>query len=38
MTTKRKRQIEIFSAGCRMCEETIKLAQSLICGSSRSGT
>jgi len=33
MTTKRKRQIEIFSAGCDICKETIKLVQSLICES-----
>ena len=31
MATKRKRQIEIFSAGCPICKETIKLVQSLAC-------
>ena len=33
MTTKRKRQIEIFSAGCAICKETIELVQSLVCDS-----
>ena len=33
MATKRKRQIEIFSAGCATCKETIKLVQSLACDS-----
>lgn len=32
-TTKRKRKIEIFSAGCGTCEETIKLVRSLVCDS-----
>lgn len=27
------RQIEIFSAGCGVCEETIKLVKSLACSS-----
>lgn len=33
MAKKQKRQIEIFSAGCRTCKETIKLVQSLACDS-----
>lgn len=33
MAKKQKRQIEIFSAGCSMCKETIKLVQSLACES-----
>ncbi|MGH9873518.1 MAG: thioredoxin family protein [Pyrinomonadaceae bacterium] len=33
MATKPKRQIEIFSAGCATCKETIKLVQSLACES-----
>lgn len=28
-----KRKIEIFSAGCGVCEETIKLVKSLACPS-----
>lgn len=28
-----KRKIEIFSAGCPVCEETIKLVQSIACPS-----
>jgi predicted thioredoxin/glutaredoxin len=28
-----KRQIEIFSAGCRTCAETVKLIRSLACSS-----
>ena len=28
-----KRQIEIFSAGCPLCDDTIKLVQSLACNS-----
>ncbi len=28
-----KRTIEVFSAGCPCCEETIKLVQSLVCPS-----
>jgi len=31
MTT--KRQIEIFSAGCAVCEETVKMVQDLACSS-----
>ncbi len=30
---KNKRKIEIFSAGCSTCKETIKLVQSLACES-----
>lgn len=33
MAKKQKRQIEIFSAGCSTCKETIKLVQSLACES-----
>jgi len=33
MAKKQKRQIEIFSAGCSTCKETIKLVQSLACDS-----
>ncbi len=33
MAKTRKRQIEIFSAGCSTCKETIKLVQSLACDS-----
>jgi hypothetical protein len=33
MAMKRKRQIEIFSAGCPTCKEAIKLVQSLACES-----
>lgn len=33
MATKRKRKIEIFSAGCSTCKETIKLVESLVCES-----
>ena len=33
MTTKRKRKIEIFSAGCPTCKETIKLVESIACQS-----
>ncbi len=33
MAKKRKRQIEVFSAGCSTCKETIKLVQSLACES-----
>jgi hypothetical protein len=28
-----KRKIEIFSAGCSACEDTIKLVNDLACGS-----
>lgn len=28
-----QRRIEIFSAGCPVCEDTIKLVNSLACGS-----
>ena len=28
-----KRKIEIFSAGCPACEDTIKLVQDLVCES-----
>ena len=28
-----KRQIEIFSAGCPACDETVKLVQSITCPS-----
>ena len=28
-----KRQVEIFSAGCPLCEETINLVQNLACES-----
>lgn len=31
MTTKRK--VEVFSAGCPACEETVKLVESLACPS-----
>ena len=31
MTT--KRQIEIFSAGCAVCEETVKMVQDMACPS-----
>jgi glutaredoxin 3 len=30
---KNKRTVEIFSAGCGCCEETIKLVQSIACPS-----
>jgi len=30
---KTKRQIEVFSAGCPACEETIKLVNSIACPS-----
>ena len=33
MAKQMKRQIEIFSAGCPTCEQTIKLVQSLACDS-----
>ena len=33
MAKTKKRQIEIFSAGCSTCKETIKLVQSLVCNS-----
>ena len=33
MAKKQKRQIEIFSAGCLTCKETINLVQSLACDS-----
>ena len=33
MAYKQKRQIEIFSAGCSTCKETIKLVESLACES-----
>ncbi len=33
MAKTRKRQIEVFSAGCSTCKETIKLVQSLACDS-----
>lgn len=33
MTTKRKRKIEIFSAGCPVCDEAIKLVESIACDS-----
>jgi glutaredoxin 3 len=33
MTTQRKRKIEIFSAGCPVCEETITLVKELACES-----
>ena len=29
----KKRTIEVFSAGCSCCEETVKLVQSLVCPS-----
>ena len=28
-----KRKVEVFSAGCGLCEETIALVQRLACGS-----
>ena len=28
-----KRKVEVFSAGCGVCEETIALVQKLACGS-----
>jgi len=31
--TANKRNVEVFSAGCGMCDETIALVQSLACGS-----
>ena len=31
--TPNKRTIEIFSAGCAVCEETIALVSSMACGS-----
>ncbi len=33
MTTKRKRKIEIFSAGCPACQEAIKLVRGIACPS-----
>ncbi len=29
----KKRTIEVFSAGCPCCQETVKLVQSLVCPS-----
>ena len=31
--TANKREVEVFSAGCGMCDETVALVQSLACGS-----
>ena len=31
--TANKRKVEVFSAGCGVCDETIALVQSLACGS-----
>jgi len=31
--TANKRKVEVFSAGCSVCDETIALVQSLACGS-----
>ncbi len=31
--TAKKRKVEVFSAGCGVCDETIALVQSLACGS-----
>jgi glutaredoxin 3 len=31
--TNNKRQVEVFSAGCGLCDETIALVQRLACGS-----
>jgi hypothetical protein len=28
-----KRQIEIFTAGCSLCDETVRMVQELICSS-----
>lgn len=33
LTTDRRRRVEIFSAGCTMCEEAIKLVQEIACRS-----
>ena len=33
MTTESKKQIEIFSAGCPVCDETIALVSQLACPS-----
>lgn len=33
MTTSQKRKIEIFSAGCAACEETVKLVNQIACES-----
>lgn len=33
MSAKRKRKIEIFSAGCQACQDTIKLVEQLACES-----
>ncbi len=31
--TPAKRQVEVFTAGCPICEETVRLVQSLACPS-----
>ena len=31
--TANKRKVEVFSAGCGVCDETVALVQSLACGS-----
>lgn len=33
MTTSQKRKIEVFSAGCAACEETVKLVNQIACES-----
>lgn len=33
MNTEKKRKVEIFSAGCGCCEETIELVKSIACPS-----
>ena len=33
MTTSQKRKIEVFSAGCAACDETVKLVNQIACES-----
>jgi glutaredoxin 3 len=33
MTMAQRKQIEVFSAGCAACEDTIQLVNSIACGS-----
>jgi len=33
MTTTAKRKIEVFTAGCGLCDETVKLVRSMACAS-----
>jgi hypothetical protein len=33
LQTERRRRVEVFSAGCSMCEEAIKLVQEIACRS-----